>query len=218
MGHLIVTILPLALGAAVSPTLLTLTVLILTAKQRAGARALVFALGAGLVLLGLGLVEMYVLRGVAASRGPTSPIFFWIDLGFGVLLVALALRSLLAKPKTKKDRKPMGSDWGLDKYFVLGVAGMATNASTLVIYVPLAKEISRAQISGLLQIVVLVAANLLIMAPVLIPLGIRVFLPGPSTRILGALDVWVTKNGRRLGGVLILAVGALLVYRGLRGL
>jgi hypothetical protein len=98
------------------------------------------------------------------------------------------------------------------------MAGMATNASTLVIYIPLAKEISGTPTTVPLQIAVLVAADLIIMAPVLIPLGIRIVLPGPSIHLLADLETWITKNGRKLGAVLIFAIGVLLVYRGVRGL
>lgn len=217
IGHLFLAILPLAFAAAISPTLLTLTVLILTSSHRPVARALSFAFGAEGVLLGFGVVEMYVLRGVAAQH-PSSPLFHWIDVVFGIILVGLALRGLLRSPKPKKERKPEGAQWGLPRYVGLGMAGMAANITTLVIYIPLAKEIARTPIGVASQLGVLLAANVIIMLPVLIPLGIRVLLPGPSTHLLASLDAWVTKNGRKMGGVLILAIGLLLIYRGVRGL
>ena len=56
MGNLVVAVLPLALGAAVSPTLLALQLLVLSGGGHRLARAWALAAGSALVLFGVILI------------------------------------------------------------------------------------------------------------------------------------------------------------------
>jgi hypothetical protein len=58
-----------------------------------------------------------------------------INIGFGVLLVAVGLRALLRPPKLKAptaDAKPAS----VGRSFLAGVGGMASNLTTFALYVP----------------------------------------------------------------------------------
>ena len=64
MGKTLAIVLPLALGAAVSPTLLTLQLLILAGVRDQKRRAWAMALGCAVVLLGFMAVLATVAKGI----------------------------------------------------------------------------------------------------------------------------------------------------------
>ena len=94
MGSLLAVVIPLALGAAVSPTLFALEVLVLTGKHHPVARGWAVAGGAGAVLLAFGLLGVTVLRTIETGHHHRSLTGAVIDLGAAAALVLLAARSL----------------------------------------------------------------------------------------------------------------------------
>src|SRR5262245_9130296 len=95
MGELFKTVLPLALGAAVSPTTLTVAVLTLSSSQRPVARGFAFLVGFVSVLLVYTLLGLTVFDQVhhqpsAADRAVSDA----VDVVIGFVLLALAIRAV----------------------------------------------------------------------------------------------------------------------------
>ena len=140
MGDLLTKVLPLSLGAAVSPTVLGVILVILSGR-RAVARGGAYLAGVLLVLAGLTVVGLYGVRDTDPSPATVS-IERVVDGIAGVLLLLLALgtvlRAALRDPATPADQPPPDSDrqHGLGGAFVLGIAMMVSNFSTILLYLP----------------------------------------------------------------------------------
>ena len=151
MGSLLVAVLPLALGAAVSPTLLALQLLVLTGTTHRLARAWALALGAALVLAAFSLLCVTALQRVRPHHAHKSATDAAVLLVSGVLLGLLALRSRLRSP-TVGEQQPsriagrLGSAPTL--WFVgVGAVGMVVNFSTLLLVLPAVHEITHSTAS-----------------------------------------------------------------------
>lgn len=135
MGRLLAIVLPLALGAAVTPTIVAAQLLQLTARTRPLARAWALAGGAAVVLVGVSVLALAVAAGSGGSDSPSRAGGI-VKLVAAVLLVGLGVRALRhrgdpPKPKPHKDDRAH-----LGRAFAFGAGLMATNFSSLVLYFP----------------------------------------------------------------------------------
>ncbi len=216
MGDLFAQILPLTLAAAISPTVLTVAVLVLSAKRRALPRTLAYLLGCWLVLVAIGIPGIFLFAGLAPPQ-TRAPWLHWVDLGAGLTLLALGARRLAKKPtphEKQGSRAGKMADARLHDYVILGLALMATNFTTLVLYLPVLKSIARAPIPTPERFLVLLACQVIILAPVLVPLFVRVLVPGPASRILGGVNAFTTKHTRIIMTVILLVFGVYLTAKG----
>ena len=140
-------VIPLGLGGAVSPVMLTEQTVLLAGPDggRAGVRY-----AAGVVLTTLVIVVAIMLFGRAISL-PTEPhLDATLDLVLGLVLVNVAVLVLVSgrrrggSPSRKgdDDRGASGARQARAA-FAFGVFAMATNVTTLALIAPAAKEISR---------------------------------------------------------------------------
>jgi hypothetical protein len=136
MGKLLAIVLPLALGAAVTPTVVAAQLLSLTAKTRPLARAWALAGGCAVVLVGESVLALAIAAGSGGSDSPSRAGGI-VKLVAAVLLVGLGARALSrrgtapATPKVHKDERAH-----LGRSFALGAGLMATNFTSLVLYFP----------------------------------------------------------------------------------
>lgn len=143
---------------------------------------------------------------------PTPDYVRFVDIGLGVLLLALGAWLLL--PRRTASSSPTAPT-GAGKLLTLGVAMMVTNLSTLVMVVAGLREVVRADVDvagELIAVGVLVAGAL---TPVLLPLGLDVVAPGPSRRLLDPAQRLVARHGTTIGVVVSLIFGTYLIGRGL---
>jgi uncharacterized membrane protein len=102
LGHVI----PLSLGAAVSPTVLIGIVMVLSKSTRPKIAGMSFYLGSILVILGVCLLGILIVAGASnASGGYTNNVSDWIDLILGVFIVILGFRNLSRGRITSKNKK-----------------------------------------------------------------------------------------------------------------
>jgi formate hydrogenlyase subunit 4 len=140
-------VIPLGLGGAVSPVILTEQTVLLAGPNGAAAGV---RYAAGVVLTTLVIVVAIVLFGRAISL-PTKPhLDATLDLVVGLVLVNVAVFVLVSGRRRSGSPSPKGGD---DRHasgqrdapaaFAFGVFAMATNFTTLALIAPAAKEISR---------------------------------------------------------------------------
>jgi Sap, sulfolipid-1-addressing protein len=212
-------ILPLGLGGAVSPVMLTEQTVLLAGPGgvRAGAR---FALGA-IIALTL-IVIAIVLFGRAISL-PTEPrLDATLDLVLGAILLAAAIVAFALGRRRRGQGTSAGERCrraGVSREdraaLPFGAFAMATNFTTLALIVPAAKEVSSAGV-GLTGRMVLVAFLVgLASTPAWAPVVLTLVAPGTSQRALTALGEQIARHKRAACVVLLGAAGLFFLGRGI---
>lgn len=211
-------VLPLGLGGAVSPVMLTEQTVLLAGPGgvRAGAR---FAIGA---ILALTLIVIAIVLFGRAISLPTDPrLDATLDLVLGVILLVAAIVVFALgrrRPGPEAHAGEHGRRAGVSREeraaLPFGVFAMATNFTTLALIVPAAKEVSSAGVGvpGRMVLVVLLVG--LASAPAWAPVILSLIAPSTSQRALAALGQQITRHKRAASIVLLGAAGLFLVGRG----
>jgi cytochrome c biogenesis protein CcdA len=213
MSSLLGDVVPLALGAAISPILFLLQLNALTGT-RPIARGSALTAGAAIVLI-VGSTVGVLLGGTGFSERETLQAV--INIAFGVLLLAVGLRALLRPPKPKPT-EPDARPKGVRSAFLAGAGGMATNVTTFALYIPALALIAGSNLPlgqrGLAGLIIL----LITLMVAWVPLVLAVAIPSASERLLPALGNWMNTNSRWIQVVLCFGFGIWLLAKGLRGL
>ena len=157
---LLVRVLPLAIGAAVSPIVLVVQLLNLSSPHRALARSAAFLLGCTLVVLLWLLCAGWIASLLPLAQSGPDPIAAALNATFALVLCALGQR-ILQQPRPR-DPRPAAA--GVLAPAVSGLALMGCNLSSLVLFLPAVQDISRAPLPGPVwwgATVILVALTLL---------------------------------------------------------
>src|ERR1700730_152382 len=134
MGALLASVLPLAIGAAISPTLLALQLLVLTGANKPRARAWALTIGAGLVLAAFSVLGLTVLNHLHPAKHVLRSLRDAVIMfAAGGLMAVLAARSLLRRPTPAEQQKARTAgrlDNAPTFWFVgAGAGGMVVNVS-----------------------------------------------------------------------------------------
>lgn len=222
MTDLLVKVLPLALGAAISPAVLIVAVLLLASPRSPRIRTALFCLGGAVTLIAIGIVGLAVLGATEPDPGHTDTVGAWVDTVAGVTLVVLGARLLLVRHRTAGERhghdaeRTQAGGRPVWTAFPIGVVMMLTNSSSLALYVPILKDLSRADVSGPGRIGALAIVDLVILLPALVPLVLTIVAPGPAGRALTKVRDVATRYARALSGAVFLVLGIYLAWRGIR--
>jgi hypothetical protein len=213
MSGLLGDVVPLALGAAISPVLFLLQLNALTGT-RPIARGAALTAGAAIVLI-VGSTVGVLLGGTGFSERETLQAV--INIAFGVLLLAVGLRALLRPPKPKPTEPDAGPK-SVRSAFLAGAGGMATNVTTFALYVPALALIAGSNLPlgqrGLAGLIILLITLMVAWVPLLLAVAI----PPASDRLLPALGNWMNANNRWIQVVLCFGFGIWLLAKGLTGL
>ena len=212
-------VIPLGLGGAVSPVMLTEQTTLLAGPD--GGRAAV-RYAAGVVLTTAVIVVAIVLFGRAISL-PTEPhLDATLDLVLGLVLVNVAVLVLVsgrrrgASPSRKAgDDRRAGRSREARAAFGFGVFSMATNVTTLALIAPAAKEISGADVEIGAEAVLLLVLVGLVSMPAWVPLVLTRVAPDPSQRGLAAVRDQIARRGRGFTVALLSFAGLFFTGRGL---
>lgn len=216
MNQLAATVVPLSLGAMISPTLLTAVVLVLSGRVAPRARAWSFNAGAATILLAFTLAVPLLVR----TFGATNPrLVDGVDVGLGVLLLGLGVWTLVRrKPSASATRrapkKTAAATPSLGEYFAFGAAMIATDFSSLVLYVAAIKDISRAHIVVGARLAVALLPFIAVLAPALVPALFGTVAPRESDRLLRPVAAWVGKYAKTITVAVSLVFGVYLIAKG----
>jgi hypothetical protein len=212
-------VLPLGLGGAVSPVMLTEQTVLLAGPGgvRAGTR---FALGA---IIALTLIVIAVVLFGRAISLPTEPrLDATLDLLLGVILLVAAIVAFALGRRRRGPGARVGEHGhraGVSRRdraaLPFGVFAMATNFTTLALIVPAAKEVSSAGVGFAGRMVLVVLLIVLASTPAWAPVVLTFVAPGTSKQALTALGEQITRHGRAASVVLLAAAGLFLVGRGI---
>lgn len=219
MGELLSKVLPLSLGAAISPTVLALALVVLSGR-RSVARGAAYVAGVLVILAGLTALGLYGVR-KAAPSATTTEIEHIIDGVAGVLLLLLALGTVLRAaaraPSTPvvDTSVPPDPRPGLGGAFLLGLAMMASNFSTILLYLPAMHLISTSTVPDPDKVLAVVIALVITSVPATVPLVFRVVAPTAASRIFGGLHDVIARHQRQIGVAIEVIFGVYLVVKAL---
>jgi threonine/homoserine/homoserine lactone efflux protein len=213
-------VIPLGLGGAVSPVMLTEQTALLAGPdgRRAGVRY-----AAGVVLATLVVVVALVLFGRAISLPAEPHLDASLDLIVGLVLVLVAVLVLISRrrrgggspgPNGADERGASGSRQARAA-FPFGVFSMATNFTTVALIAAAAKEISRTDTQIAPAAVLVLVLVVLVTAPAWVPVALTRIAPGPSQLGLAAARQQIARRGRVVTVALLSSAGLFIIGRGL---
>jgi Sap, sulfolipid-1-addressing protein len=229
MGDLIAKTAPVAVGAAISPILVISVVLLLSGTRKPQARALAFAVGNVVALAIVAVVVLALFHSAGHTGTGSTKAGKLIDLILGVLLAAMGVGKLIefiyrkpsdesgeATPDAEADH-PAAQKGGVFGSLALGVALMATNITTIALYLSAMKDVAEAKVDNGVRVVVVAVTIVIIMVPVAVPLLITVVVPGTSTKLLAAVRTFITRYRDLIMGIFVTGFGVYLALKGAGG-
>lgn len=232
MGHL-AQLLFLALDAALYPTLLA-AVVILLSQPRPKALLGAYYAGGMVISVGLGLAIVFAAKSSGAFDSPSSGPSWTVDLAVGGLAllaaVALAVRADQRmrerrtqrkaargkeKPKVEKDDREPWSQRILSRGSVpiVFAAGLAINVPGAAYLIAL-KDISSYHYSTGVDILLILAFNLIMFMLAEIPLAGLFLAPERTGALVDRMNRWLSSHSRQIAIGLLAVLGVFLVARG----
>lgn len=217
MGQLVLELLPVVLGLALTPGAVIGCVLLLH-SERPLPNALAF--GSGFLVI-YTLIAVSALLGGASDPGATSPhVSHYTGLVVGLAFLAAGIWLLVRKPRTTAQRPRLLRTLETArprKAFAIGVVLGVLNPNLFLMVAGLATISSSAVDPGpaLAATVLLLAAAA---ADFAIPIAAFVLLGDRAERALDVTDAWMLRHSRTLTLAVLLGFGALFTVRGLTAL
>lgn len=209
----------LAVGGAIAPPLLLLTILFL-GSRRPLPNAMALALGYFATCAAIGILGLTFFDGAAGAGGAASTAGRVISASVGGLLIVLGIRSLLNAPDP--DARPprwMETITSVSpaRAYGIGMALFPIQIKNLAIFVACVNLIATASLSPQASTVALVLVLLIFAIPVLALIGLYAAVPQRASNMLGSLRAWMQKNNRAITVALCFVFGAYFLIRGLSG-
>jgi Sap, sulfolipid-1-addressing protein len=219
MGSLLPTMLPLAFGAAISPVILIVNVLLLSSTTRPIARSVAYAVGCTIIIVGFGVAGVTVISGVSTAPRDVAAV---IHLAVGAISLGFALRALIQGPSPPPKKEDVTPEEEREKpawrFVFAGLAAMGINMTTLTLYLSLDAEIVRAPLSVMEEAFALAIADVIILIPVWVPLALSIVLPRVAHRMFGPMNDFFTRHKRAIEiivpggfGIYLLTLGIVLL-------
>ncbi len=221
MWNLLVTVLPLGLAAAVTPTLFALQVLVVSGPKWKR-RALAVTLGTGVVFV---VVFALVLVGFSqlpdAGSGKTTHTEYWIELICGVLAIVAAVWMMRPHPRADAalEKKVEGYANHASSWVFAGLAAYmtVTDFSSLVLIVPALHDVTASSAALVEQALVVLFLLGCVMLPVWSPpLAVRL-LGDSGVRLLHRVYKGLMGHQVEVMGAVAAVVGVVLAWRGFQG-
>jgi threonine/homoserine/homoserine lactone efflux protein len=222
VGQAIGSVLPLALGIALSPIPIVAVVLMLT-TPRGRVNGLVFVVGWFVTVAVVGTIVLVVAGGVSASSAGQPKT--WVSvlkllLGLGLLLIAVQQWRL--RPRGGKEPatpKWMGELDTLTPIKTLGLAALLAgpNPKNLILIVAAGAAIAQAGISAGEQAIVLAIFVVIATVGAAVPVGIYYGMGSRAESVLADMRAWLVHNNGAIMAVICLLIAAKLIGDAIAG-
>jgi len=218
VGSLLLQLVPVALGLALTPTAIAGCVLLL-AGPRGRLNATAFAAAFAVVYA---VIAIVVIASAASSPEPLigNRTKCWIELVIGLLLLALAANSLRPRPRRQNRRSRMlrmVESATPSTAFTLGLAIAAVNPNVPILIGGLAAIVAahvtsaqRAVAAGFL----LLGAELGLAGPI----AWQIVAPRMAALQLGRFKYWLIEHERLINNLVLVLFGCVFAAKGLAGL
>ncbi len=211
----------IALGAMLSPTTLSFTVLALVLGERPLRTGFWFYVGALGVTLVIGAIGGLVIRDAAASPKPSTP-KTWVavvDVVAAVLLLVYVVRVLRRPPNPTRAASMIEQMSRVASSPAIAIVAAGATLANPGGFIPLAlKDISETNPTAAgfaLQWVLFALVSLL---PLSLALVLLALAPEPTNRALAAVRDWLERRARVIAGAILLLLAASLLRHGIDGL
>jgi hypothetical protein len=225
MGSVIVSLLPLIIGSAVVPVQIIIDILLLKNPKQGLLKASAYVGGMTTMRLLQGLVFGLILTGNASATASESsgkgPIVSTLLLVLGIFFLITAYK------QWRKDDDPdapppkwlaMIDSLTPLKAFGIGFGLMLIGAKFWVFTLTAIAVIGEAKLGQPSSTIVYLLFVLLAESLLLIPILVRLVLPGQSKAFLDGTSDWLTRHNRVIVIVVSLVFGLLFLYQGASGL
>lgn len=207
-------ILPLLLGAAISPVATTGMIAELSQKNKPITRGFLYLLGTAIPLLIIGLPGIFLFSHLSIQSSSTR-IDSWVDLLAGLALLIVGIKVLVSPSKSSHTHHAQSKkSVSILQTIGLGSALMVTNFSTLVLFFPAIKSIADSQVEVVQKLGLLILSIVVTLSIIALPLIIRIVLPSRSAQLLEHLSNFMTKHMREITLSLLFVFGVYLIIRG----
>ncbi|PSB36912.1 GAP family protein [Aphanothece minutissima] len=205
-------VVPLALGAAVSPMLLVGQMRTLTAPGSGLRQSWAYVAGNAVVVAGWALVGLGSGGSLPArSAAGADPVSASLRLVLAAVLLAIGARALQREGGAAS---PAPGGHSLARSFGLGIALMAGNLTSLVLYLPALQDLARSGLAAGPLVALVLLVSLVTLAPSLLP-PVLLGLTGAWGRSrLEQLCHWTLAHQGRINGGLCCLFAAYLGWSG----
>ncbi len=223
MGNALGSILPMAIGVAISPVPIIAVILMLFSK-RARSNGIAFLVGWVLALVVVGSIVLILANlGKISAGGTPSTLAYVLKLLLGLFFLFMALRQWRGRPK--EGDEPHMPKWmaAIDTFTTGKAFGFAallagTNPKNLVLTLTAALSIAQANLSGAQPWIVLAVFVIIASVTVAVPVLYYLFAGQSAEKTLTSWKAWLAANNATVMFILLLILGMVLVGQGLGGL
>lgn len=216
-------ILPLSWAAAVSPTALSVFLIMMSITDNPRLSGFSFYLGAVFVLLCTVLIG-FLMGNALQNTGHANPVTIAsIDIFLGAILVLLGLRSAFFKEHEKNssifeylkiDNK--ASNFAkFRRYFTVGLLTFLINFSTAIFVLAAGRQIGIAKAGLGADLGAVVVLTIITLIVVEVPLFFFIVFPKMAHRVTQPMNHWLSKHTNLVMAVFLLFIGGLVIYNGL---
>jgi threonine/homoserine/homoserine lactone efflux protein len=210
MTTLLLQTVPLALGGMVSPIVLLIQIGNLSGA-RPVARGIAFSIGAAIPLVIIAAIGLGVGHPLQLSRHPNGRA--GVRIVIGLVLIALAIRTTRRRDQAQQPRD-VGKRSTLGGALALGVFCMATNETTLALWIALISDIISATVTEVERVAAATIDLAIVLGVVVIPLIATVLSPVSAARLLAIAHTWIDRYRRPALALVCAAIGTVLLISG----
>lgn len=219
MNSPIVAVLPYAVGAMISPFVLTVQALILIGGVQPKVRGWCYALGCTAFTI-IYIVAVYLVFAKLPVNSKPSPFLQGAEIALAIILVVLAIRSYVHKKppgdahqSRVRQMAASAKPWA---FFLVGLAVMATDLSSLIIIIPGVRVVQETEATATMQLIALLIVLLLTLMPALLPVTLATVFGKKADTFLLELNHWVTKHTKLITAAICLILAVFLFYGALK--
>jgi hypothetical protein len=221
LSALLTDILPLAFGAAVSPTVLIGIILILSITKRPKLNGIAFYIGSMILLLIVVALGVFVSKGAEIATGAQpSTASAYFDIILAIFLILLGIRKARKEDKGPdkdkfKEDKPLSAGKSFIKSMIFGFGLFIINFTTTILVFAAGKEIGLSTAPIFDKLIVIVILTIITLLVVEIPLLVYLLFPKTANKLLEPVNIWMQKNGKYLMAAIFFVFGIYLLAKGI---
>ncbi|MGO9388270.1 MAG: GAP family protein [Methanobacterium sp.] len=223
LSQLLIQIIPLSWAAAVSPTALSLFMVMMSITDNPKLAGLSFYFGAIIVLLVTVIIGILLGNGLSSTGHSDPGTIACIDLFLGAILVLLGIRSLFSKGgesggsalfKYLNVESTASNFSKFTHFFTVGLLTFLINFSTAIFVLAAARQIGVTKAGLFTDIFSILVIAIITLVVIEVPLLFFFIMPRTAAKATKPMNKWISKNGNYLIAGFLLIIGIYVIYNG----